>query len=111
MAKKNIKMMGRKALSLLLSLTMVTCMVKMTAVFFQSIGKSIRAILASLVRDILCFTPLALILPALLERAEPGTGIHGILYAAPISDAVALVAILCLTIPFFRRIKKTQGHF
>ena len=25
--------------------------------------------------------------------------------------AMALVAILCLTIPFFRRIKKTQGHF
>ena len=100
-----------KTFRIYLSLTMVTCMVKMTAVFFQSIGKSIRAILASLVRDILCFTPLALILPALLERAEPGTGIHGILYAAPISDAVALVAILCLTIPFFRRIKKTQGHF
>ena len=96
-----------KTFRIYLSLTMVTCMVKMTAVFL----KSIRAILASLVRDILCFTPLALILPALLERAEPGTGIHGILYAAPISDAVALVAILCLTIPFFRRIKKTQGHF
>ena len=32
-------------------------------------------------------------------------GINGILYAAPISDLVALVTILALTIPFFRRMK------
>lgn len=97
-----------KTFRIYLSLTMVTCMVKMTAVFFQSISKSLHAIVASLVRDILCFTPLALILPNVLERAEAGSGIDGILYAAPISDLVALVTILCLTIPFFRKIKKEQ---
>lgn len=99
-----------KTFRIYLSLTMVTCMVKMSAVFFQSIGKSVHAIAASLVRDILCFTPLALILPTLLERSEPGSGINGILYAAPISDVVALVAILALTIPFFRKIKKQSEH-
>ena len=94
-----------KTFRVYLSLTMVTCMVKMSAIFFQSIGKSVHAIVASLARDILCFTPLALILPRVLEGAEAGTGINGILYAAPISDLVALVAILCLTIPFFRKLK------
>ena len=98
-----------KTFRIYLSLTMVTCTVKMSAIFFQSIGKSAHAMIASLVRDILCFTPLAVILPGLLEQAEQGSGINGILYAAPISDVVALIAILALTVPFFRKLKK-QGN-
>lgn len=95
-----------KTFRIYLSLTMITCLVKMTAVFFQSIGRPARAILASLVRDILCFTPLAIILPAVLEQRDPGTGINGILYAAPISDLVALAVILGLIVPFFRKMEK-----
>lgn len=96
-----------KTFRIYLSLTVITCLVKMTAVFFHSINKPIRAVAASLVRDIVCFTPLAIFLPAILEKAEPGSGINGILYAAPISDLVALVAVLVLTIPFFRKTKDT----
>ena len=95
-----------KTFRIYMSLTMITCLVKMTAIFFQSIGKSVSAMLTSLVRDILCFTPLAILLPALLEQSTPGSGIDGILYAAPISDLVALVVILVLTITFFRKIRK-----
>ena len=95
-----------KTFRIYLSLTMVTCLVKMSAIFFQSIGKSANAMIASLVRDIVCFTPLALILPAILEKANPGSGINGILYAAPISDLVALIAILRLTIPFFKKLEQ-----
>ena len=98
-----------KTFRIYLSLTVVTCLVKMTAVFFQSIGQSANAMIASLVRDILCFTPLALILPAVLEKTTPGSGINGILYAAPISDLVALIVILALTIPFFRRLKQEEA--
>ena len=96
-----------KTFRIYLSLTVITCMVKMTAIFFQSIGKSGKAMTASLVRDILCFTPLALILSPMLEGANPGSGINGILYAAPISDLVALAVILWLTIPLFRK-EKTE---
>lgn len=99
-----------KTFRIYLSLMMVTCLVKMTAVFFQSIGKSVHAVVASLVRDIVCFTPLALFLPALLEKAEPGSGINGILYAAPISDLVALAVILILTVPFFHKLKKKEAN-
>ena len=95
-----------KTFRIYLSLTMVTCLVKMSAIFFQSIGKSANAMIASLVRDIVCFTPLALILPAILEKANPGSGINGILYAAPISDLVALIAILRLTISFFKKLEQ-----
>lgn len=97
-----------KTFRVYLSLTVITCLVKMTSVFFQSIGKPIHAVIASLIRDIVCFTPLAIILPAILERQTPGTGIYGILYAAPISDLVAAVVIVALTISFFRELKKLE---
>lgn len=90
-----------KTFRIYLSLMTITCLVKMTAIFFQSIGKSIRAVVASLIRDILCFTPLAVILPYFWEKAETGRGIDGILFAAPIADLAALFVVLGLTITFF----------
>lgn len=84
----------------------ITCLVKMTGVFFQSIGKSIHAVVASLVRDIACFTPLAIIIPYYLESKEAGTGIQGILFAAPIADLVAAIVNLGLTNSFFSSLKK-----
>lgn len=95
-----------KTFRIYLLLMAVTCLVKMTAVFFQSIGKAGHAIVASLVRDIVCFTPMAIVLPAILEAKKMGAGINGILYAAPIADLVALVVILGLTISFFRSLKR-----
>ncbi len=100
---------AKKTFRIYLSLVTVTGLTKMTTVFFQSIGKSVQAVVTSLVRDILCFTPLAILLSAAMERAQPGSGINGILYAAPISDAVAAVVILCLTVCFFRRLPKDNS--
>ena len=94
-----------KAFRIYLSLTMINCTIKTTSIFFQAIGKPKQAMLTSLVRDTLVFTPLALLLPFLLEKSQTGTGINGILYAAPIADLVALVVILCTTIPFFKSLK------
>ncbi|MBQ1210483.1 MAG: MATE family efflux transporter [Clostridia bacterium] len=88
------------------SLILVSGLVKMTTVFFQAIGKPTNAIIVALVRDIVLFTPLAMWLPHLLESVSTGSGIHGILYAAPIADVVALITIVCLTVRFFRRLKK-----
>lgn len=95
-----------KTFRIYLSLMTITCLTKMTAVFFQSIGKSVYAVVASLIRDILCFTPVAIILPSILEARKAGWGIDGILYAAPIADLVALTVILGLTISFFRSLDK-----
>ena len=95
-----------KTFRIYLSLMTVTCLVKMTAVFFQSIGKSVHAVIASLIRDIVCFTPLAILLPSILESQNAGSGIDGILYAAPIADLAAIVVILGLTISFFHSLKK-----
>lgn len=95
-----------KTFRIYLSLMTVTCLVKMTAVFFQSIGQSTYAVISSVVRDIICFTPLALGIPIVLEKVEVGTGVNGILYAAPISDLVAIIVILVLTISFFKILNK-----
>lgn len=92
-----------------LSLTIITCLVKLTSIFFQAIGKPIQAVLASLVRDIVCFTPIAIILPMILEGKEAGSGIRGILYAAPIADVVSLFVVIALSVSFFRNIKKTAN--
>ena len=95
-----------KIFKIYLSLMTVTCLVKMTAVFFQSIGKSIYAVVASLIRDIVCFTPIVLILSFVFENNEKGKGIYGIIYAAPISDLVSIFVILFLTIFFFKNYNK-----
>ena len=99
---------AEKTFRIYLALMTVTCLVKMTAVFFQSIGKSVHAVIASLIRDVVCFTPLVLILTSMLETKNPGNGINGILYVAPISDLVSIFVILILTTSFFKSIKKTQ---
>lgn len=97
-----------KTFRVYLSLVLVTCLVKMTAIFFQSIGKSTYAVVASVVRDLACFTPLAIFLPKWMEAGQAGSGINGILYAAPISDLVAVVVVLLLTVSFFRGLKKEE---
>lgn len=94
-----------KTFRIYLSLVTVTGLIKMTTVFFQSIGRSAYAMATSLIRDIVCFTPFAIILSAVMEKQEIGAGINGILIAAPIADAVALAVILVLSISFFRKSK------
>ena len=88
-----------------LSLSIVTCLTKVTSIFFQAIGKSLQAMATSIIRDILCFVSFTLILSRLFESRQPGSGIYGILFAAPLSDVIAGVVVAVLTIGFFRNLK------
>ena len=99
---------AKKTFRIYLSLMTITCLVKMTAVFFQSIGKSISAVVASLIRDILLFTPAVIILSLVMENNQVGTGINGILYAAPIADFVSIFVVLFLTVSFFKKLPKVK---
>jgi len=101
---------AKKTFRIYLSLVTITGLTKMTTVFFQSIGKSYQAVVTSLVRDIVCFTPLAIGLSAAMEQRRPGTGIDGILLSAPIADAVAAIVILCLTVFFFKHLKSDPNQ-
>lgn len=84
-----------------------TCVIKMSAVFLQAVGQPVKAMAASLFRDIVCFIPLTICLPL------PGAmdGIDGALWAAPIADAIAIVMTSALIISFFvkfRNVTKQQ---
>lgn len=69
------------------------------SIFFQALGKPVFAIIASLVRDIVCFVPLVCTLPIAM-------GIDGCLWAAPIADGIAIIVTAVLTILLFKDINK-----
>lgn len=89
---------AQKTFRIFLLLVTFTCTIKMTSIFFQAVGKPIQAVVASMIRDIVCFIPLILILPAFF-------GIEGILYAAPIADFIAMIIAASLTVAYMRTLK------
>lgn len=90
---------SRKTFRIFLSCVTLTCMIKMSSIFFQAVGKPVFAVLTSLVRDIVCFIPLICILPIF-------KGIDGILIAAPIADIMAMIITVMLTILYFHKLKR-----
>ncbi len=78
-----------------LMLVLATCYIKMASIFFQAIGKPVSAAVVSLLRDIICFVPLAIVLPRFM-------GIEGVLWAAPIADLIGLIVTVILLVRFFR---------
>ncbi len=90
---------ARLTFRIFLSLVTFTCTIKMTSIFFQAVGQPVKAVISSLVRDIVCFVPLVIILPYIFN-------IKGILFAAPAADLIAIVVAVCLTVDFFRNLKK-----
>lgn len=90
---------ARKTFRIFLALVTFTCTIKMSSIFFQAVGKPIFAVLASLIRDIICFVPLICILPLAF-------GIDGILFAAPLADLIAMIVTVIMTVIFFFGLKK-----
>ena len=75
----------------------------MTSIFFQAAGKPVRAIIASMIRDIICFIPLTIIFPALFN------GVEAILFAAPAADLIAMIVAALLTVTFMRSLKENSS--
>lgn len=92
---------AEKTFRIFLSLVTFTCIIKMTSIFFQVVGKPVQAVVSSMIRDIVCFIPLILILPKFF-------GIEGILFAAPISDFIAMIVAVALIPSFMRSLKIEQ---
>lgn len=90
---------GDKTFRIFLSLVTFTCVIKMTSIFFQAVGKPLRAVVASMIRDIICFIPLIIIFPAVFG------GVEAILFAAPAADFIAMTAAVLLTVTFFKKLK------
>ncbi len=97
-----------KSFRISLSLTFVSCFIKISSIFFQSIGKAVHAMISSVNRDMVCFVTFTLILCSVLEARAAGTGIYGILLAAPLADFIAGAVITVLTIKFFKKLNTTE---
>ena len=93
---------GEKTLRIFLSLTCISCVIKMNSIFFQAAGRPISAVIASVVRDVVFFVPLIILLP--LEF-----GVNGVLYAAPLADLIALLITAGLSIYFIKSLKTTDS--
>ena len=89
---------AEKTFRIFLSLVTFTCVIKMSSIFFQAVGKPVRAVVSSMIRDIVCFIPLIIVLPLFW-------GIEGILFAAPIADFIAMIVAAALTITFMKTLK------
>lgn len=93
-----------------LSLSFITAYIKISSIFFQAIGKPIHAMVASVLRDMICFVIFAVSLCAIFENKAAGTGIYGILFASPLSDIVAGSVITVLTVIFFKNLKQSTKN-
>ena len=95
---------GEKTFRIFLCLVTFTCIIKMTSIFFQAVGKPIRAVVASMIRDIVCFIPLIIIYPAVFG------GVEAILFAAPSADLLAMIVAMALTVPFLRSLNASGSE-
>ena len=91
---------GAKTLRIFMSLITISCVIKMSSIFYQAAGKPIYAVIASTIRDVVCFVPLIVILPLVVPNVE------SILYAAPISDLIAMIVTATLSVSFLKTLKK-----
>lgn len=92
-----------------LSLLIFTCVIKMSSIFFQAVGKPAMAVIASLTRDIVCFVPLVILIPSIFEGKQAGSGINAILFAAPAADIIGMIVAACLTVRYFKTMKSGEG--
>ena len=91
-----------------LSCSFITAFIKISSIFFQAIGKPVQAMIASVLRDMVCFVVFTISLCIFFESKAPGNGIYGILFASPLSDLVAGTVITILTIKFLRSLKEVS---
>lgn len=92
---------GEKCFRIFLCLVTFTCIIKMTSIFFQAVGKPVHAVVASMIRDIVCFIPLIIVYPAVFG------GVEAILYAAPSADFLAMIVATTLTVSFLKSLRTT----
>lgn len=92
---------GTNFFRIFLLFTWLNFMQPITSTFFTSIGKPAKGIFLSLTRQIIFFLPLLVGLPML-------AGIDGILYAGPISDALAGIVTIVMAVLEFRSMRKLE---
>ena len=94
---------GAKFFRISFFFTWINCLQPITATFFTSIGKPIKGVFLSLTRQILFFVPLLLILPVIFRM-------NGILYAAPVADALSAIVATLMAMHEFKIMKDMEWY-
>ena len=71
--------------------------------FFSAIGKPLKGLILSMTRQVIFLIPLLIILPRVLG------GIDGILYAAPVADAIAFLTTVLFISREMKRIRRLEA--
>ena len=95
---------GEKTFRIFLSLITISCVIKVNSIFFQAVGSPGRAVVSSMIRDVICFIPFILILPAITESVET------ILYCAPLSDLIAMVVTAIISVSFMKKLDQPSAE-
>ncbi len=86
-----------------LGFILLTCVIKSSSIFFQSIGKPVTASLISMFRDLI------FLIPAILILVNIG-GIDAMLWSAGISDVLTFIfAVVCLVL-IFKKLPQTATN-
>ena len=80
---------AQKFMRIFLALSIINGIQVISSGFFSSIGKPVKGMILSLTRQVLFFVPLALIFGYIF-------GLDGIMFAAPVADAVAFIVAVIL---------------
>lgn len=82
---------AQKSFRIFLMLCILAGFQTVTGIFFQSIGKPVKAAVITLSRQILVLVPTTLVLPIFI-------GLDGVLWAGPVADAVSFLIALVLAL-------------
>lgn len=82
---------AQKSFRIFLMLCILSGFQTVTGIFFQSIGKPVKAAVVTLSRQILVLVPATLILPVFL-------GLDGVLWAGPVADGISFLIALILAL-------------
>lgn len=88
--------LGISAFRIYIGFIFLTCLVKVTSIFFQAIGMPVKAMLIALMRDVIFVVPLAYLLPLASKEA--------FYWSAPISDVMTFIVSAAMLIAVFKQI-------
>ena len=86
---------AEKTMRIFLSMIMLNGVQMTISNYFSAIGKPIKGIILSLIRQVIIIVPLMIILPLYM-------GLDGVLYAAPITDFISFVVAAVMIIREFK---------
>ena len=82
--------------------TFINFVQPISSTFFTAIGKALKGAFLSLTRQILFLLPLLIVFPLLF-------GIDGVMYAAPVSDLMALLCASVMMVLEWRNMKRQEA--